>query len=81
MKKAYYPILFLLLALCSACNDWLDVNPRSQIKGEELYKSEDGFKKALNGVYINIAKEGLYGRQTTSYQGRKGCKVCNRLCR
>lgn len=67
MKKAYYPILFLLLALCSACNDWLDVNPRSQIKGEELYKSEDGFKKALNGVYINIAKEGLYGRQTTMY--------------
>ena len=67
MKKAYYPILFLLLALCSACNDWLDVNPRSQIKGEELYKSEDGFKKALNGVYINIAKERLYGRQTTMY--------------
>lgn len=43
------------------------MNPRSQIKGEELYKSEDGFKKALNGVYINIAKEGLYGRQTTMY--------------
>lgn len=67
MKKVHYTIILLVLAICSSCNDWLDVNPRSQIKGEELYTSEDGFKKALNGVYINIAKEGLYGKQTTMY--------------
>ena len=67
MKKVHYIIASLVLTICSSCNDWLDVNPRSQIKGEELYTSEDGFKKALNGVYINIAKESLYGRQTTMY--------------
>ena len=67
MKRLPYTLLFVVLALCSACNDWLDVNPRSQIKGEELYESEDGFKKALNGVYISIAQQTLYGRQTTMY--------------
>ena len=70
MKKAYYPILFLLLALCSACNDWLDVNPRSQIKGEELYKSEDGFKKALE---IPEVKEKIeYYGFTVDYQDAEG---------
>ena len=67
MNKIYY-LLSLLLALpLSSCNDWLDVNPRSQIKSEVLFETEDGFKQATNGVYIRLAQTDLYGRNASMY--------------
>lgn len=50
-----------------SCNDWLDVNPRSQIKEKVLYETEDGYKKALNGVYIKMANGNLYGKDVNMY--------------
>ena len=67
MNKIYY-LLSLLLALpLSSCNDWLDVNPRSQIKSEVLFETEDGFKQATNGVYIRLAQTDLYGKNANMY--------------
>lgn len=50
-----------------SCNDWLDVNPRSQVKSKVLYETQDGFKMALNGVYIKLASADLYGQKTSMY--------------
>lgn len=34
-----------------SCNNWLDVDPKSQVKDKDLFASEMGFKEALSGVY------------------------------
>jgi hypothetical protein len=51
----------------NACNDWLDVSPRSEIRESELFSSEDGFKHALTGAYILIADDDLYGKNASMY--------------
>lgn len=51
---------------CS-CNDWLDVNPRTEMKEEDMYHSEKGFKNVMNGVYIQLASEKLYGKNMSYY--------------
>lgn len=58
---------FVLALSATSCNDWLDVTPRQQVKAEVLFQSEEGYKQALNGVYIKIGDKGLYGRNATMY--------------
>lgn len=68
MKKIYTVLLlFLCGTMFISCNDWLDVNPRSQVKSKVLYETQDGFKMALNGVYIKLASADLYGQKTSMY--------------
>lgn len=47
---------------CSACSDWLNVEPKTTVKEEELFSREIGFKEALTGIYIQMGSSGLYGR-------------------
>ena len=42
--------------LLGGCSDWLDVDPKSQIKQEALFESEAGFRDALT-VYIRLWRE------------------------
>lgn len=58
--------LFTLAAValsCFSCNDWLNVQPKSQVRDTELYSSEAGFKEALAGVYSLLVTESLYTRE------------------
>jgi len=55
------------LILFNGCNDWLDVNPRSQVKESVLIRTEDGFKQSLTGAYILIGQAELYGKNTSMY--------------
>ncbi len=58
----------LLTALCvllTACNDWLDVQPESQVEDTELFKSETGFKEALSGVYSSMVSDNTYAKELT----------------
>jgi hypothetical protein len=59
--------IYVLALLLAGCNDWLDVSPRQELKQEDLYKTEEGFKNSLTGVYIQIAGEKLYGRDVSFY--------------
>ena len=43
-------ILSLFVAL-TGCNDWLDVSPKADMKAEDLFGTEAGFRDALVGVY------------------------------
>lgn len=63
MKKYIY-IIITLLAFTS-CNKFLDVKPQSQIDRDELFKTEQGFREALNGVYTYCATSSLYGGNLT----------------
>lgn len=57
--------LFLLLLLCGACEDWLSVSPKSEIKYDDLFKTKNGFKDQLTGIYTALCSEDLYGANLT----------------
>ena len=65
MKKIKYNIAACLLLVLASCSDWLDVNPKTHVKEEELFSTEQGFKEALTGVYMNLCSTNLYGRELT----------------
>ena len=54
-------ILSLVVAL-TACNDWLNVSPKTDMKAEDLFSTEAGFRDALIGVYALMAPSNLYGK-------------------
>lgn len=51
--------------MLTSCDDWLDVKPSTEIESSDLLSSEQGFKDALNGVYITISDATMYGREMT----------------
>lgn len=52
-------------SLLTGCGEWLDVQPYDKISEDELYSTEDGFKKLLNGVYLGLNDDELYGAALT----------------
>lgn len=51
--------------LSGGCSQWLGVQPYDQISEGELVKSEEGFQKLLNGIYIELNDDKLYGSTLT----------------
>ena len=47
----------------SACSDYFDVRPKSQVLAEELFSTEQGFDDQLVGVYKRLASTTLYGQE------------------
>lgn len=60
-------ITYILSAcfLLSSCNEWLDVQPRSQVEDTELFSTEGGYKEALAGVYSSMVNSGTYSKEMT----------------
>jgi hypothetical protein len=67
MKRKYLIILISVISVLNACNDWLDVSPRSEIREKELFSTEEGYKHALTGAYILIAHQNLYSTYANMY--------------
>ena len=63
MKKIII-IIALFLSLTS-CNEWLDIQPELEIRGEKMFETEQGYKDVLTGVYVRMASSSLYGLSTT----------------
>ena len=47
------------------CSDYLDVRPYDRISEDDLFSSETGFQRLLNGIYIDLNSDELYGRTLT----------------
>lgn len=62
-KRIIYPVLLILAVFASSCESWLDVQPRTKVKSDDLFKTEAGFKDALIGAYTLMKAEALYGRE------------------
>lgn len=62
-RPIYLILLCFAAGLLSSCNKWLDVEPNSQIKSSELFKTESGFKEALAGIYTLMTDQKLYGKE------------------
>ena len=67
MKKIYkiVTVLFLSLTLTSCLNEWLTVNPKTDMTRDILFSTESGFKDALTGVYIQLKNSAGYGENLT----------------
>ncbi len=58
MRKLY--IIFATGLILSSCN-WLDVPPPASVSEQELFKTQEGFQEAVNGIYNSAAHYDLYG--------------------
>jgi hypothetical protein len=65
MKAIRYILMAAVAVVTTSCNDWLDVTPTSQLDRSELFSTESGYAEALAGVYANMTKPALYGRELT----------------
>ncbi len=66
MKKKIKLIFALILCLAIvSCNKWLDIRPENSTPDAELFSTGEGFRNALNGIYINLADYSLYGQELT----------------
>jgi len=67
MKKIYtiITVLFLSLSLTSCLNEWLTVNPKTDMTRDDMFSTESGFKDALTGVYIQLKNSAGYGQRLT----------------
>ncbi len=66
MKKYYIPLVLLIFLIpLPGCEDWFDVHPKSQVKSDDLFETEVGFKRALIGVYTLLSDGSTYGGNGT----------------
>ena len=64
MKK--YILIIISFLVLSSCKKWLDITPHSQVASEDLFKTQEGFQEALNGVYTRASQSDLYGNELTT---------------
>lgn len=68
MKRNYYKIMALLIAtmaILSSCKKFLDVQPEDKVLETQLFSTKQGIKTVLNGLYINLSSNQLYGDNLT----------------
>lgn len=58
-------LLMPLLFSMTSCSDWLDVSPRSEVKADDQFETEQGFMDALYGIYTKLTANALYGNYLT----------------
>lgn len=66
--KQYKIVVFALLCVSlglTSCDDWLDIRPKSEIKEEDLFESERGYRQALFGIYSGMSSSDIYGGNLT----------------
>ena len=61
MRKIFTYMIIVLAATLSSCDAWLDVKPYDKISQDELLSTEAGYIKLLNGIYIELNSDMLYG--------------------
>lgn len=59
------PICGLAMALMQISCSWFDVNPKTDVKAEELFSTESGFESALAGIYVSATERQGYGDNWT----------------
>ncbi|MDO4770414.1 RagB/SusD family nutrient uptake outer membrane protein [Porphyromonas sp.] len=59
--KSYIKIFALLLCISYSSCSWLDIEPEGEATDKKLYKTGDGYRTALAGVYSQMASRSLYG--------------------
>ena len=71
MKRQFIYMLFVLAGAVglTSCENWLDETSHSEIRDEDHFSTEEGFRQSLIGCYINMTDESLNDR---IYSDRRG---------
>ncbi|WP_312330906.1 RagB/SusD family nutrient uptake outer membrane protein [Sphingobacterium sp.] len=65
-KKLFqFVCLIFLIAILPSCSKWLAVEPEDKFTEDRIYSSPQGFVDGLNGIYLKMANNSLYGRNLT----------------
>lgn len=65
MKVYNYIVLLLVGMAWTSCSDWLDLQPQDTTVEEDLFKTGEGYRNALNGIYKQMATSSMYGKELT----------------
>ncbi|HEY8387676.1 MAG TPA: RagB/SusD family nutrient uptake outer membrane protein [Parasegetibacter sp.] len=67
MKSSKYIMMCLVTGslFMTSCKKWLTVQPSTEVTQNVLFDNESGFKDALNGVYMLLKSNDLYGNHMT----------------
>lgn len=60
-KKKNILCSLLTLLLMSSCS-WLEVSPSNEVNADDMYSNGDGYRNALNGLYLQLSGSTLYGK-------------------
>ena len=63
--KIYFLAAALIIVSLTGCKKWLDTDPPLQVDENTVLSTEQGFKEALNGVYLQMGGKSVYGRDMT----------------
>lgn len=63
IKKCLLAAIYTVALI--SCNKYLDVQPKDRLLDQQVFNSQSSVQKALNGIYINIVSDNLYGGQLT----------------
>jgi hypothetical protein len=63
--KIYFLAAALIIVSLTGCKKWLDTDPPLQVDENTVLSNEQGFKEALNGVYLQMGGKSVYGRDMT----------------
>jgi starch-binding outer membrane protein, SusD/RagB family len=63
--KIYFLAAALIIVSLTGCKKWLDTEPPLQVDENTVLSNEQGFKEALNGVYLQMGGKSVYGRDMT----------------
>lgn len=65
MRKVISILCLGVTLACVSCESWLDVQPKSEIKWDVMFETEQGFKDALLGCYAGLSEQSVYGAEMT----------------
>lgn len=65
-KNLYILLAFILLGGLSSCSKWLDVKPEDKFLEEHLYSTPQGVAEIVNGFYVKLGTDALYGSNLSS---------------
>lgn len=70
MRKIIIKFTLLSFILCSAlsttsCENWLNVSPKADMKADDLFSTQEGFRDALIGIYASMSTTDMYGQALT----------------
>ena len=57
--------MLLGVAGLTSCESWFDISPKTDMKADELFQNEDGFRDVLTGAYALMSTEHAYGKELT----------------
>lgn len=64
-NNLYIILCILGVTIFSSCSDWFDISPKTNVKAEELFETENGFQSALAGIYVSMTTTDSYGTNFT----------------